>query len=96
MGDIMSKIQGPIFPSFINPPQAAPKPIIQTHHALNRGESWISHEKPHGKAAHRRLKQRARDERNRLRKQYGSSVVSAQDPDGALILDFPEPARATK
>lgn len=75
------------------PPSTTAVPMIKHPHcALEPGKTWLPHD---GKRAReRRLRQQRQLELKRLRKKFGSSVVSGVGPDGALHLDFPAPARA--
>jgi len=84
------------------PPLQSPtgvRPMLQhPHRALPQGYQYNGLDKADGsgKAAARRRKQARALELKRLRKQFGSNTVSGVEADGALVLDFPGPDRATE
>jgi len=60
--------------------------IAHPHRSLPPGQQYRAHDGRQARA--RRLRQQARLEAKRLRKQYGSSAVEGRNEEGALLLDF--------
>jgi hypothetical protein len=64
--------------------------IAHPHRSLPPGKQWVSHDKPGGQAARRRLRQQAALQAKKMKREYGSSAVSGMTDEGALLLDFKE------
>ena len=89
------RLNRPVLSSMREPPERTTITPMLAHpdRSLPPGMQYVGHDGRGARA--RRARQQMRLEQKRLRKQYGSAAVSGRTDDGALVLDFPGPTRAT-